>query len=130
MSLFPKGMQRYILFISTQIFFLNIFIFFFFPVTPVHKRTGGGRGYVRNLPLRSIPPTALRLRAPPVHEATGGHGFPDTIPSLLPHLSLLLLASSPVTSDGDLREDYSYIFIIFVRWNRAVFLFGLELWLL
>ena len=37
-----------------------------------------------------IPPTALRLRAPPVHVATGGHGplgehpFPGANSSLLP----------------------------------------------
>ena len=33
-----------------------------------------------------IPPTALRLWAPPVHVATGGHGFPSGV-SLrkLPH---------------------------------------------
>ena len=30
---------------------------------------------LKNLPLRSIPPTALRWWAPPVHEATGGPGF-------------------------------------------------------
>ena len=26
-----------------------------------------------------IPPTALRLWAPPVHVATGGHGFPSGV---------------------------------------------------
>ena len=35
------------------------------------RREGVASG---SLPLRFIPPTALRLWAPPVHEATGGHG--------------------------------------------------------
>ena len=38
-------------------------------------------------PENLIPPT--KRWAPPVHEATGGYGFPHAIPTRVPHKTLL-----------------------------------------
>ncbi len=68
-------------------------------------------GCPSNLPLRSIPPTALRLRAPPVHVVTGDYGFGRTAclraPEMPPQRPLALVTRGPgaTVTGGSANSD-------------------------